>query len=89
MGYIEKRDLILKYIKLYKIDDDIQITEEMLENMITYMDYILEKNNGTAKKFELLSPFYAPKNSTSDYDLFAPEDFEVIDDYQFADERDK
>ena len=44
MGYIEKRDLILKYIKLYKIDDDIQITEEMLENMITYMDYILEKN---------------------------------------------
>ena len=44
MEYIEKRDLILKYIKLYKIDDDIQITEEMLENMITYMDYILEKN---------------------------------------------
>ena len=35
MEYIEKRDLILKYIKLYKIDDDIQITEEMLENMIT------------------------------------------------------
>ena len=54
-----------------------------------FVKYILEKNNGTAKKFELLSPFYAPKNSTSDYDLFAPEDFEVIDDYQFADERDK
>ena len=55
MEYIEKRDLILKYIKLYKIDDDIQITEEMLENMITYMDYILEKNkyiNLTAIKDE-------------------------------------
>ena len=44
MEYIEKRDLISKYIKMYKIDDDIKITEEMLENMITYMDYILEKN---------------------------------------------
>ena len=44
MEYVEKRDLILKYIKLYRIDDDIKITEEMLENMITYMDYILEKN---------------------------------------------
>ena len=30
MEYVEKRDLILKYIKLYKIDDDIKITEEML-----------------------------------------------------------
>ena len=55
MEYIEKRDLISKYIKMYKIDDDIKITEEMLENMITYMDYILEKNkyiNLTAIKDE-------------------------------------
>ena len=33
MEYVEKRDLILKYIKMYKIDDNIQITEEIVEEL--------------------------------------------------------
>ena len=55
MEYIEKRDLISKYIKMYKIDDDIKISEDMIKNIISYMDYILEKNkyiNLTAIKDE-------------------------------------
>ena len=45
MGFDEKKELILKYIKMYEIDMNIIITEEMITQVISYMDYILEKNN--------------------------------------------
>lgn len=45
MEYNEKKKLILKYIDMYEIDKDITITEEMITQVISYMEYILEKNN--------------------------------------------
>ena len=44
MEYIEKKEMILRYIEMYGIDKDIEISEYMIKNIISYMDYILEKN---------------------------------------------
>ena len=55
MEYIEKKEMLLKYIEMYGIDKDIEISEDMIKNIISYMDYILEKNkyiNLTAIKDE-------------------------------------
>lgn len=55
MEYIEKKEILLKYIEMYEIDKDIEISEDMIKNIISYMDYILEKNkyiNLTAIKDE-------------------------------------
>ena len=55
MEYIEKKEMILRYIEMYGIDKDIEISEDMIKNIISYMDYILEKNkyiNLTAIKDE-------------------------------------
>ena len=43
MEYIEKKEILLKYIEMYEIDKDIEISEDMIKNIISYMDYILEK----------------------------------------------
>ena len=55
MEYIEKKEMLLKYIEMYEIDKDIEISEDMIKNVMSYMDYILEKNkyiNLTAIKDE-------------------------------------
>ena len=55
MEYIEKKEMLLKYIEMYGINKDIEILEDMIKNIISYMDYILEKNkhiNLTAIKDE-------------------------------------
>lgn len=55
MEFNEKKELILKYIEMYEISKYIEITDKMIEEVISYMDYILEKNkyiNLTAIKDE-------------------------------------
>ena len=55
MEYIEKKEMLLKYIEMYGIDKDIEISKDMIKNIISYMEYILEKNkyiNLTAIKDE-------------------------------------
>lgn len=91
---VEAVDSVTQYLlNKYNIEDYDDFRKKYIDTDYEYrwwpmfIRHILETHNGTAKNFELLSPFYAPKDSTSDYDLFPPNDFEVIDDYKFADER--